>query len=89
MDELLPGFAEFEKNAKFPHDKDTISIGYLDEVCEWIFNHPDIEKEDKLQRILALEKIIQGLLNGETLERPPLGIKCRYIPTWSPKLKNT
>lgn len=85
----LRGFKEFEKNCKFPHGKKITSIGYLQEVCRFIYEHPDLTKEDKLERILSIEKIIQAYLNGETSvqDRPPLGMKCKYTPIYSVQLK--
>jgi len=65
---------------------DVISIGYLEELCEWVFYHNDMPEDLKLSRILALENEIQHLLNGTEDGKPMMGIPCRYIPTWSTKL---
>lgn len=52
-----------------------ISIGYLEEVCEWLYYHNDLTPEEKRSRILLMEGQIRKHLNG-----------INYIPTWSTKL---
>lgn len=61
----------------FPKTPGTISIGYLEEACQWTFYRKDITDEVKLQKLTILENIIQQLLGG-----------INYIPTWSKKLNN-
>jgi len=52
-----------------------ISIGYLEEACQWAFYHKDLSYIKKMEKILALEEIIQHFLGG-----------INYVPYWSHKL---
>jgi hypothetical protein len=60
-----------------------ISIGYLEELCEYLYYHDNITNEEKLEHILNMEKIIRNLLSGDTFMKGGI----RYRPTWSVKLK--
>lgn len=60
-------------------DNETISIGYLEELCEYVFYHNNKTNEEKLKEILELEKIIERLLSK---------MKIKYKPSWSVKAKN-
>lgn len=62
-------------------DEDTISIGYLDELCEYTFYHNNKTDKVKLKEIKLLEGVIQDLLNKMIVNG------CKYIPTWSKKLE--
>ena len=55
--------------------EDEISIGYLEEACQWAFYHKDFSYIEKIEKILALEGIIQNLLGG-----------INYVTYWSHKL---
>jgi len=59
-----------------PKNPGTVTIGYLEEACQWTYYRDDITDEIKLEKLLVLEGIIQKLL-GE----------IKYVPSWSPKLK--
>jgi len=74
-------------------EKGMINIGYIEELCEWIFYHPNKASDEKLLQILALENVIKEILNGDcdNVVRegwiPPFGVHINYIPKWSKKLK--
>lgn len=55
----------------------SISIGYLEELCEWLYYRTDIDDEEKLAKILPMEKLIKKYLGS-----------INYIPTWSKKFNN-
>lgn len=74
--EYLVGFDQFK--SEFPHGNGFISLGYLEDLCKFIYEHPDLTDEDKLERILILEGIIEHRITE---------MKAKYVPTWSPKLK--
>lgn len=61
-----------------PHGDGKMSIGYLEDACQWLFYRDDLDDVDKLSRILVIENIIVKLLNG-----------INYIPHWSAKLDVT
>lgn len=71
-----------DKNGNFisssPRGEGTVSIGYLEDACQWLFYRKDLDDEDRLRRILIIEGIIVKLLNG-----------INYIPYWSPKVNVT
>lgn len=73
----------FKPSVELPKGK--ISIGYLDELCEFVYygNDPDTKK---MESILGLEHYIKTLLNGEDSERL-FSMKINFIPTWSKKLE--
>jgi len=56
------------------------SIGYLEDLCEWIYYHSNLTKEEKLKRILIFEKIISEMVKEVVFN-------CSYVPTWSIKLE--
>lgn len=66
-----------EFKSEFPHGDGVISIGYLEDACQWIYYHNDLTDVEKIKRTLSLEKMIQDYL----------GDGINYIPTWSRKLK--
>ncbi len=66
-------------------EKGTICIGYLEELLEWVYYHDVLTKEEKLQRILPIENIIQEMLNGGGGGRPVSSMAINYVPTWSKK----
>ena len=74
--------------SRYPGNKDDFSIGFLEELCEWIYLNPDNTYEYKLKTILDLEEMIQYALNGGEDERPMVRGGINYIPTWSTKLIN-
>jgi len=52
-----------------------VSVGYLEEGCQWLFYRKDLDYIKKLEKILTLESIIEKLLNP-----------IKYVPYWSHKL---
>jgi len=61
-----------------PHKKGEVSIAYLEDVCQWLYYHNNLTREEKLERILKIEAMIQDLLGGPN--------NIRYIPYWSARL---
>ena len=70
--------------SQFPHGDGKISIGYLEDLCQWVFYHNDMTRDEKLTKILDVENLIQEVLNRGELSQ----MKINYKPTWSTKLKN-
>jgi len=67
--------------SEFPGGKGgSCSIGYLEDLCEWIYHHNNMTNKQKLKTILKIEKIIAKMVKKMILN-------CDYIPTWSTKLK--
>ena len=66
--------------------KGTMTIGYLEELLEWLYYHDNITDEEKMQNILNIEKMIQDLLNGKG-GRSMVSGGITYRPTWSKRLK--
>ena len=64
-----------------PRKDGTISIGFLEELGEWIYYHDALTDDEKLERMLDIEKIIIKLLS----EIMP---GCGFKPTWSKKQKD-
>lgn len=64
------------------------SIGFLEELCEYVVCLTDLSYEDKLEKVLGIEDIIRKMLNGEFDEnkRPMVRGGINYHPTWSKKL---
>jgi hypothetical protein len=65
----------------------TVSIGFLEELLEWVYFHNNKEDSDKLKEIEGLENMIQKMLDGEGDGKPRFGIKGTYVRTWSIRLK--
>ncbi len=65
-------------------DEDTITIGYLEELCEWLYYHDALTYKQKLRRLKAIEGMIRKHLAGGHVS----SMKINYIPTWSTKLIN-
>ena len=57
------------------------SIGYLEDLCEWIYCHDSLTDKEKMERILPVEKMIEKHLQGFSK------YKINYMPTWSTKLE--
>lgn len=55
-----------------------ISMAYVEQIILWIYTHPDLTDEEKLERILNVETINHRICGD-------MGIK--FIPTYSTKLK--
>ena len=70
--------------SQYPGGNGKYSIGFLEEMCEFVIYITDLVYDEKLEKVLELENIIQKMLNGENSERA-----INYIPTWSTKLKST
>ena len=60
-----------------------ITIGYLEEMLEWLFYHNNMSKKEKLKNIINVEDMIKDLVKSQF---DP--VNAEYIPTWSKKLKN-
>lgn len=66
------------------------SIGFLEELCEFVVCVTDLTYDEKLEKVLDLEDIIRKMLNGEDSKDGRAMVRgVNYIPTWSPKLKST
>lgn len=61
-------------------EKGKITIQYLEELCEYLYYHNDLDNEEKLKRILEMENLIKDLLKKN------FG-GMNYVPTWSKRLK--
>ena len=59
-----------------------ITIGYLEEMLEWLFYHNNMSKKEKLENILNVESMIKDLVKSQF---DP--VNAEYTPTWSKKLK--
>jgi hypothetical protein len=59
----------------------TVTIGYLEELLEWLFYHNNLTYDEKLEKILNIEGMIIELLNDS--------FAPAYVEytTWSTKLK--
>ena len=67
--------------SEFPGGKNkNYSIGYLEDLCEWVYHHDNMTNKQKLKTILKIEKIIAKMVKR-------IVKNCNYIPTWSTKLK--
>ncbi len=64
-----------------PKKSGIITISYLEELCEYLYYHNNLSNEEKMKKILVIEKLIVKLLN-ENFN----GLK--FKPTWSTKLKS-
>lgn len=56
-----------------------ISIGYLEELCEWVCFHDNMTENKKIEYILGLEDQIRTHLSGGNVSK----FSINYIPTWS------
>ncbi len=59
----------------FPRTPGTMSIGHLEEACQWTYYRKDLTYDEKMEKLLVLEGLIQKLLGD-----------INYHPTWSIKL---
>jgi len=64
-------------------DKSEYSIGYVEELCEYVSCLLDISNDKKLEIVLDLENNIREMLNDN---RPMVRGGINYIPTWSKKI---
>ena len=60
-----------------------ISIGFLEELCEWVCFHNNMTEDQKIEYILGIEEQIRKHLSGETEGRKVSKFAINYIPTWS------
>ena len=67
----------------FKNEPGKTSIGYLEELLEWLYYHDNIDNDEKLEKILGLEEMISKFLKNSDMVRGGIN----YIPTWSVKLK--
>ncbi len=67
---------EFQPTQQPPEGQ--MTIGYLEELMEWLYYHNDISAEEKEKDILSLEDMVEDMLK-------PMNIN--YRRTWSKKLK--
>jgi hypothetical protein len=65
-----------------PLPKGKISIGYLDELCEFVYYGDDPDTK-KMESILGLEDYIRTILNDHIVS----SMDINFIPTWSKKLE--
>lgn len=84
---------EFVSSFKVTPELSEYNIGYIEELCEWVYYHDNLNNAEKLERITGLESIIRMYLNGEDENgkikegfNPPYGVPIQYTPTWSTKL---
>jgi hypothetical protein len=72
-----------DENGEFKSDLDLpeghISMAFVQELILWVYTHPEISKEEKLERILSAESINHDICKG-------MGIN--FIPNWSKKVKS-
>ena len=76
---LMDENGNFKPTQEIP--KGQMSIGCLEECCQWLYYHPDFNdnEDERLKRILTIESIIKNLI-GE--------MGFGYTPTWSIKYNN-
>lgn len=67
---------DFKPSVNLPDGQ--INIGYVEQIILWAYTHADFSVDEKLERILAAESIINDILKD-------MGIN--YIPNYSTKLK--
>ena len=60
--------------SEYPHEDGNYSIGYLEDLCQWVTYHNNMTHEEKMESVLTFESIISGHLSE-------MGI--HYVPTWS------
>lgn len=79
--------------SSFPANENVLTIGYIEELCEWVYHHNNMTDAEKLEYITQLEGIIAKHLSGEdetgklmSEDEMPFGMPVNYIPTWSKKL---
>ena len=76
-----------DKDGKFEsthkHAEGETSIGYLEELLEWIYEHDNMSKKEKMKFTLSIEDMIEEFLNEGGLST----FKINYVRTWSIKLK--
>ena len=56
-----------------------ISIGFLEELCEWVCFHNNMTEDQKIEYILGIEEQIKECLSGGNVSK----FAINYIPTWS------
>lgn len=78
------------EDGSFKSEYNPKTIGYLEDLCEFVYYHDNLTINQKKEHILYIENLISKILDGSATEdgRPVMGIKCNYIPTWSTKLEN-
>ena len=69
--------------SSYPGGDGQISLGYLEELCEWLYYREDLEKEEKLTKILQMEQMMRERLGGNSFIKGGIN----FIPTWSTKLQ--
>jgi len=69
--------------SQYPKVDGEVSIGFLEELCEWICFHNNMTEKNKIETILNLESIMTKILSDDTIERPISKFAINYIPTWS------
>lgn len=68
--------------SSYPHGNGSYSIGYLEDLCQWVYYHNSMNKEEKIKTILDIENIISEHLSNGNVSK----MKINYKPTWSVKL---
>ncbi len=79
--------------SSFPKNGNTVTVGHLEELCEWIYHHNNMTNAEKLERITQVEGMIGMYFSGEDEngnliheDDMPFGMPVKYVPTWSKKL---
>jgi len=74
--------------SQYPGGNGQYSIGFLEELCEFVVCVTGLTYDEKLKQVLDLENVVRKMLNGEPGREMVKG-GINYIPTWSTKLKDT
>jgi hypothetical protein len=82
LEELTDKDGNFK--SKYPGEPGKYTLGYLEELCEWLYVHDVLSNEEKVVQIMAIEDLIEKALKEGNISSFPIN----YIRTWSTKLKN-
>jgi len=84
LEELTDKDGNFK--SKYPGDTNEgkYTLGYMEELCEWLYVHDVLSNEEKVVQIMAIEDLIEKALKEGNISSFPIN----YIRTWSTKLKN-
>lgn len=62
---------------------ESYTLGYLEELSEWIYLHDDMNDNEKMRQLVAMEILIQDSLNANNHSTFPI----KYLNSWLEKLK--
>ena len=65
--------------SSFPKNGNTVTVGHLEELCEWIYHHNNMTNAEKLERITQVEGMIGMYFSGED-ENGNLKTKLILLP---------